>query len=173
MKLFGYSISLNVLILIGILYLIMVVNALSGTCNREGMSSAEAAALNAKHMSRMNDIDSILINSPLSTPDLYLAFKNEADIIYATNPTEEVKRKAKDLSNNIAGYVKRAQEEDARKQYQKAIDDQKAIDAQKAIEDARIAAIGRPVNPQMTGTAAPELAYQPSEPQRDKKRRWR
>ena len=41
MKVFGYSISLNVLILIGILYLIMVVNALSGTCNREGLSSVE------------------------------------------------------------------------------------------------------------------------------------
>jgi hypothetical protein len=37
MKVFGYSISLNVLILIGILYLIMVVNALSGSCNREGL----------------------------------------------------------------------------------------------------------------------------------------
>jgi hypothetical protein len=36
MKVFGYSISLNVLILMGILYLIMVVNALSGSCNREG-----------------------------------------------------------------------------------------------------------------------------------------
>ena len=31
-----YSISLNVLILIGILYLIMVVNALGGSCNIEG-----------------------------------------------------------------------------------------------------------------------------------------
>jgi regulator of protease activity HflC (stomatin/prohibitin superfamily) len=38
-KLFGYSISLNVIILIGILYLIMVVNALSGSCNREGVRS--------------------------------------------------------------------------------------------------------------------------------------
>jgi hypothetical protein len=38
-KLFGYSISLNVIILIGILYLIMVVNALSGSCNREGMDN--------------------------------------------------------------------------------------------------------------------------------------
>ena len=36
-KLFGYSISLNVLILIGILYLIMIVNALSSSCNMEGM----------------------------------------------------------------------------------------------------------------------------------------
>ena len=35
-KLFGYSISLTVLILIGILYLIMIVNALSSSCNREG-----------------------------------------------------------------------------------------------------------------------------------------
>lgn len=41
MKLFGYSISLNVLILIGILYLIMVVNAISSSCNREGLSSVE------------------------------------------------------------------------------------------------------------------------------------
>jgi len=37
MKLFGYSISLNVLILIGVLYLIMTVNAVSSSCNREGM----------------------------------------------------------------------------------------------------------------------------------------
>jgi hypothetical protein len=37
MKLFGYSISLNVLILIGVLYLIMVVNALSASCNMEGI----------------------------------------------------------------------------------------------------------------------------------------
>ena len=37
MQLFGYSISLNVLILIGILYLIMIVNALSSSCNMEGM----------------------------------------------------------------------------------------------------------------------------------------
>ena len=43
MKLFGYSISLNVLILIGIFYLIMVVNALSGSCNREGLSMAQGA----------------------------------------------------------------------------------------------------------------------------------
>ena len=46
MKLFGYSISLNVLILIGILYLIMTVNALSGSCNMEGlitMSNAKQA----------------------------------------------------------------------------------------------------------------------------------
>ena len=37
MKLFGYSISLNVLILMGLLYLIMVVNALSASCNMEGL----------------------------------------------------------------------------------------------------------------------------------------
>jgi len=42
-KLFGYSISLNVLILIGILYLIMLVNALSGACNREGMDQVTQA----------------------------------------------------------------------------------------------------------------------------------
>jgi hypothetical protein len=36
MKLLGYSIDLNIIILIGILYLIMVINALSGSCKREG-----------------------------------------------------------------------------------------------------------------------------------------
>ena len=47
MKLFGYSISLNIVILIGIFYLIMVVNALSSSCNREGMSNADSS-LNAQ-----------------------------------------------------------------------------------------------------------------------------
>ena len=41
MKLFGYSISLNILILIGILYLIMTINAVSSSCNREGMNSKD------------------------------------------------------------------------------------------------------------------------------------
>ena len=43
-KLFGYSISLNVLILIGVLYLIMVVNALSGSCNTEGLKGPAGKA---------------------------------------------------------------------------------------------------------------------------------
>jgi hypothetical protein len=37
MKLFGYSISLNVVILLSIFYVILVVNALSGSCIREGL----------------------------------------------------------------------------------------------------------------------------------------
>jgi hypothetical protein len=44
MKVFGYSISLNVLILMGVLYLIMVVNALSGSCNREGFGNKVSKA---------------------------------------------------------------------------------------------------------------------------------
>ena len=40
-KLLGYSISLNIIILIGIFYLIIVVNALSGSCKREGFTKAE------------------------------------------------------------------------------------------------------------------------------------
>jgi hypothetical protein len=44
-KLFGYSISLNVLILIGILYLIMVVNALSASCNMEGLKGPAGKAM--------------------------------------------------------------------------------------------------------------------------------
>lgn len=40
-KVLGYSISLKVIILICIFYLIMVVNALSGSCNREGFTNAE------------------------------------------------------------------------------------------------------------------------------------
>lgn len=42
MKFLGYSISLNVIILIGIFYLIMVVNAISGSCNREGLNIGQA-----------------------------------------------------------------------------------------------------------------------------------
>ena len=42
MKLFGYSISINVIILIGILYLIMVVNAISGSCNKEGIKNGKS-----------------------------------------------------------------------------------------------------------------------------------
>ena len=41
LKVFGYSISLNILILIGTLYLIMVVNALSASCNREGNAKSD------------------------------------------------------------------------------------------------------------------------------------
>lgn len=37
MKFLGYSIDLNIIILIGILYLIMVVNAISGSCKMEGL----------------------------------------------------------------------------------------------------------------------------------------
>ena len=44
LKVFGYSISLNILILIGTLYLIMVVNALSASCNREGNAAHDQKA---------------------------------------------------------------------------------------------------------------------------------
>ena len=52
MKLFGYSISLNVVILICIFYLIMVVNALSGSCIREGMGTMTPIEIAMK----LNDI---------------------------------------------------------------------------------------------------------------------
>ena len=42
MKFLGYSIDLNIIILIGILYLIMVVNAISGSCKREGLNISQA-----------------------------------------------------------------------------------------------------------------------------------
>ena len=45
MKLFGYSISLNVVILICIFYLILVVNALSGSCIREGLGTMDSGEL--------------------------------------------------------------------------------------------------------------------------------
>ena len=48
-KLFGYSISLNVIILIGILYLIMVVNALSASCNMEGLKGPAGKAKRQKN----------------------------------------------------------------------------------------------------------------------------
>ena len=44
-KIFGYSISLNVLILMGILYLIIVLHAISGSCDMEGMSTADTTLL--------------------------------------------------------------------------------------------------------------------------------
>ena len=61
---FGYSISLNVLILIGILYLIMVVNALSGTCNREGMTTSETAEIGI-----INSIVEIMNQTITSSPN--------------------------------------------------------------------------------------------------------
>jgi hypothetical protein len=68
MKLFGYSISLNVLILIGILYLIMVVNALSGTCNREGMTTSETAGETAG-IDIINSIVEIMNQTITSSPN--------------------------------------------------------------------------------------------------------
>jgi hypothetical protein len=63
MKVFGYSISLNVLILIGVLYLIMVVNALSGSCNKEGFNSADAKVANVA-----NSLASEIMRQPKPMP---------------------------------------------------------------------------------------------------------
>jgi len=59
MKVFGYSISINVLILLGILYLIMVVNALSGSCNREGMSASDTSIAN-----QLKQLQATIQNTP-------------------------------------------------------------------------------------------------------------
>jgi hypothetical protein len=58
MQLFGYSISLNVLILIGVLYLIMVVNALSSSCNREGMAPMQTQQMNKVSLQTIASIKS-------------------------------------------------------------------------------------------------------------------
>ena len=76
-KLFGYSISLHVLILIGIFYLIMVVNALSSSCNREGRkgrkkkkkkdSSADTQAADDEEVAAANNTDPGLGDQTMET----------------------------------------------------------------------------------------------------------
>jgi hypothetical protein len=63
-KLFGYSISINVLILIGILYLIMVVNALSASCNMEGLTDKEAQGIANAIQNEVEKTKSIIKNMP-------------------------------------------------------------------------------------------------------------
>jgi hypothetical protein len=73
MKLFGYSISLNVIILIGILYLIMVVNALSSSCNREGYEMLPPGKAKANEL--MKDInDAQAVNAPPITKPMIDGF---------------------------------------------------------------------------------------------------
>jgi hypothetical protein len=71
MKLFGYSISLNVLILIGILYLIMIVNALSAACNREGLVLNTKPITADQVSNELNNLISAVkkAKKPLSTQD--------------------------------------------------------------------------------------------------------
>ena len=67
-KLFGYSISLNVLVFMGILYLIIVLHAVSGACNMEGMSSSDTQIL--KDVSDVEDAcESTLDKIQLLTTD--------------------------------------------------------------------------------------------------------
>ena len=67
-KLFGYSISLNVLVFMGILYLIIVLHAVSGACNMEGMSSSDKQIL--KDVSDVEDAcESTLDKIQLLTTD--------------------------------------------------------------------------------------------------------
>jgi hypothetical protein len=67
-KLFGYSISLKVLMLMGILYLIIVLHAISAACNMEGMSSSDTQIL--KDVSAVEDAcESTLDKIQLLTTD--------------------------------------------------------------------------------------------------------
>jgi hypothetical protein len=69
MKLLGYSIDLNIIILIGILYLIMVVNAISGSCKREGRKNKKGSSSGDTFNSVYNNALAIVQNAGLSQGD--------------------------------------------------------------------------------------------------------
>ena len=104
MKLFGYTISLNVLILIGILYLIMVVNALSGSCNREGLKGFKKI---------QNAIDSVNMDAPqssLGTPSAENSYIEQANQVQQASGLEQLIQ-----ANNLAKHRSRSTEETALK----------------------------------------------------------
>ena len=104
MKLFGYSISLNVLILIGVLYLIMVVNALSASCNTEGLT-LNTTPLTADTVSKeLNNLMSAVkkAKKPLSAQDKEDITKRIYELKSATRDRimlDEIKKAASVLKN--------------------------------------------------------------------------
>ena len=103
-KLFGYSISLNVIILIGILYLIMVVNALSGSCNREGMEVPDNREIQNKILMLEQKIAPYLRNEvPLTQQNVGELFGQLADlqtVAYATND-QDILNKTQELQSRV------------------------------------------------------------------------
>ena len=86
-KLFGYSISLTVIILIGILYLIMVVNALSASCNREGMTDRDSYIANFVDSIEMIINKAELNGKPLTARDID-ASRAQLDGFLRANPQD-------------------------------------------------------------------------------------
>ena len=111
MKLFGYSISLNVIILIGILYLIMVVNALSSSCNREGLTNTSEANTSEvlppakdKLVDLMKDInDAQAVNAP------YAPIPRPSPILPPSQLMQPKYNSAKQLEIMKRGVAKAAQ----------------------------------------------------------------
>ncbi len=95
MKLFGYSISLNILILIGILYLIMVVNALSSSCNREGLTPQQKASLDIKNI--LDTMKGKMTQSGKNTITTaeYIQYKNSLISIGETSKDKNIMAQAK------------------------------------------------------------------------------
>ena len=75
-KLFGYSISLNVIILIAILYLIMVVNAITCSCN-EGFkrSSRKRSKFIKPSLSDTDDLETQDFSRSLNSIKKKMKFK--------------------------------------------------------------------------------------------------
>lgn len=79
-KLFGYSISLNVIILIAILYLIMVVNAITCSCN-EGFKRSSRRRSKFKFrkpsLSDMDDLETQDFSRSLNSLRKKMKFKRK------------------------------------------------------------------------------------------------
>ena len=99
MKLFGYSISLNVLILIGILYLIMIVNALSCSCNMEGFKSSAERKRDKKEKKQDEADVSMVTNTSQST--MRNVEKELSDIQRSTATSAQKILRLDDLNNYL------------------------------------------------------------------------
>ena len=107
MKLFGYSISLNVLILIGILYLIMVVNALSSSCNREGLSASEIRKAQVSINNVLGRAKETMSKSTTKklTKQEYLGYEKELNDIGIVSKDRNIMNQAKLAASQLTKYV--------------------------------------------------------------------
>ena len=105
LKLFGYSISLNVIILIGVLYLIMVVNALSGSCNREGYkTNSEREKERREEEDDENDRNRLLdyqAKLNIANESLQQLKNSKLSLTLKISSVNDLEKDTKDLSNKI------------------------------------------------------------------------
>ena len=187
MKLFGYSISLNILILIGILYLIMVVNALSSSCNREGMTTTEAAAIDI--INQIVDImNQTITSSPNPLPrDNFMAYIDRVNMAMikakSTLVTEKaiiamdlIKKAMETADYQRETYARQAVEaqqavldRQAEADRQSALDRQAEADRQSAL-DRQAEADRQSVLDRQAALIPPASSIRPAEPQRARKR---